>query len=365
MENTFDLIDIKIHDLLRQRGVLYVGQYGTSGYATAAKGYICDFLMRGVPLSWTTLKFDDSELSDDNYYNLLAKSAIGRKLEEIHTIILHCTADLWPQYKKENFDKFNRKNVIGYTVWETDLLPKNWSKSINESVNEVWCPSRYNEHIFKNSGVVIPIRIVPHVFLRCELPARNQIFIKHCSGNVITDNPNVFTFYSISELNERKNVIGLLEAYCKAFTKNDNVRLILKVHYKSYTAENTSYCINKITGVLNNFPDHAPVFLISRNMSELELLALHSIGDCYVSMTRSEAFGLTIFDAFNYGKKVIVPGYGGQIDYLGSNYKGLVNYELVSVKNMEGFSHGYYMEGNQKWANPSIEHAVQLMRKII
>ena len=364
MDTDFELIDIKIHDPIREKGVVYVGQYGTSGYAIAAKGYICDFIQRGVPITWTPLKFDDSELSDDNHYNLLAKTVINRPLANVSTIILHCTADLWPKYRKENEDKFRNRNIIGYTVWETNVLPDKWPTFINESVSEVWCPSRYNEEVFRTSGVTIPIRVVPHVFLRNELPKRELIEIKICAGETIVHDPNVLTFYNISELNERKNVISMVEAYCKAFSKNDAVRLILKVHYKNYSAENLTYCLSKISGILRQYPDHAKVYLLARNLSELEMLALHSIGDCYVSLTRSEAFGLTIFDALHYGKKVIVTGYSGHLDYLGLNYGGLVSYEMEDVKNMDSFTHGYYMQGKQQWANPSIDHTIALMRQV-
>jgi len=360
----FDLVDIKVRDPLRERGVMYVGQYGTSGYAVAARGYICDFIMKGVPLTWTPLKFDDSETTDDNYYNVLAKTAMNKQIPDIGTIVLHCTADLWPKYKADNINTFNQKNVIGYTVWETSALPETWPGFINENVREVWCPSRYNEQVFKSSGVTIPIRVVPHVFLRCELPKREYITLNVCAGNVLTADSNVVTFYNISELNERKNISALIEAYCKAFTAKDAVRLILKVHYKNYNADNITYCISKINNILREYKDHAPVYLLARNLSELEMLALHSLGDCYVSMTRSEAFGLTIFDSFHYGRKIIVPGYGGQIDYLGENYAGIVSYDLVDVKNMEGFTHGYYMQGKQQWAEPSIDHAVAIMRRV-
>jgi glycosyltransferase involved in cell wall biosynthesis len=361
----FDLIDLKVHDPLRERGVLYVGQYGTSGYATAAKGYICDFIMRGIPVSWIPLRFDDSELTSDNFYNILVKTAIDKPIPDVSNIILHCTADLWPEYKAKNADKFANRNVIGYTVWESNALPESWPRCINESVNTVWCPSIYNRDVFQASGVTIPIRVVPHIFLRNDLPAREHIQLSTCDKEVITADPNVFTFYNISELNERKNVMGLLEAFCKAFTKKDSVRLILKVHYKNYDPENLTYCISKITNVLRQYPDHAQVFLLTRNLSELELLALHSVGDCYVSLTRSEAFGLTIFDAYHYGKKVIATGYSGHLDFLGSTHPGLVSYTLEDVKNMEDMTHGYYMQGKQQWAAPSIDLAVEIMQSLV
>ncbi len=182
MNENFDLIDIKVKDPLREKGVIYVGQYGTSGYAIAAKGYIYDFICKGIPISWVPLKFDDSEVSDDTPYNVLVKTAINKTLPEVSTIILHCTADLWPKYKQENNEKFKNRNVIGYTVWETNILPSKWPQYINESVNEVWCPSLYNQDVFRSSGVTIPVRIVPHLFLRSELPSRDHIAMNVCGG---------------------------------------------------------------------------------------------------------------------------------------------------------------------------------------
>jgi hypothetical protein len=91
-------------------------------------------------------------------------------------------------------------------------------------------------------------------------------------------------------------------------------------------------------------------------------LALHAHGDCYVSLTRSEGFGLTIFDAYNYGNRVIVTGYSGQIDYLGLQYEGLVNYTLVDVNNMESFN-GNYNHSDQQWAQPDLQHFRKLIRK--
>jgi hypothetical protein len=90
-------------------------------------------------------------------------------------------------------------------------------------------------------------------------------------------------------------------------------------------------------------------------------LALHSFGDCYVSLNKGEGFGLTIFDAFNYGKKVITTGYGGQIDFLGSDYSGLVNYKLDKVDGMDSFSKNY--SNDQLWAYPDLDHVGVLMEK--
>ena len=79
----------------------------------------------------------------------------------------------------------------------------------------------------------------------------------------------------------------------------------------------------------------------------------------YVSLHKGEGFGLTIFDAFNLNKEIITTKFGGQIDYLGKNYKGLVDYKLCNVSNMENFNS--YYSNDQEWAQPDLDHAYDLM----
>ena len=114
---------------------------------------------------------------------------------------------------------------------------------------------------------------------------------------------------------------------------------------------------------MKKYPNHASVICLFDNMSSKEILALHSIGDCYVSLTKSEGFGLTIFDAFNYGKKVIATGYSGHLDFLGNSYSGLVNYKLGPVTGMKDFSENYV--DTQLWAYPDLDHARSLMRSAV
>jgi len=343
--------------------IFYVGQYGTSGYATAAKGYIYKYFITGHPIKWSPLVFDNSVLSKDNPYNLIVESIINANYNNYDNFIYHSTPDLWKSINKK-FDNINEgRNIIGYTVWETNILPNTWVNQINNQVNEVWCPSSYNFEVFKNSGVTIPIKIVPHVFLRNPLFDKKDIELCSYTGETIINRDDVYTFYAIGEYNERKGIEDLIKVFCNVFTKHDKVRLLIKTHYKDYGNFNKNYCLSKINELLKNYTDKPEIHCIVDNMSEKEIVALHSIGDCYVSLTKSEGFGLTIFDAFNYGKKVIATGYSGHLDFLGKDYSGLVNYKLDYVKNMKEFKSAY--SEDTIWAYPDLQHAAELMKGII
>jgi len=343
--------------------IFYVGQYGTSGYATAAKGYICEYFINKHNITWHPLKFDDSILSKDCYYNIIAESLINVKHSEYDCFIYHSTPNLWNTFNYKFKHLNENKKIIGYTTWETNILPKKWVDHINNEVQEICCPSKYNLETFKNSGVTIPIKVVPHIILEKNLLDKKHIFLYTNQRKVCKFQDGMYTFYTIGEFIERKGIEDTIHAFCQTFTDKDNVRLIIKTHYKDYSKLNKKYCLDKINTILNTYKNRPEIHFIINNLSENEILALHSIGDCYISLTKSEGFGLTIFDAFNYKKKIIVTGYGGHLDFLGNDHGGLIKYKLNNVRNMKEFSSNY--DENTMWAYPDIEHFKELMRKMV
>ena len=361
-DNSFINSSIKIEPILNTNGIYYVGQYGTSGYASAAKGYLYNFYVNDIPITWEPLYFDNSSLENNDQYNIIVKSLINKHIPSYDIVILHSTPDLWPSYRANHRNVCDGKFVVGYCTWETNKLPPMWVECINKTVNEVWCPSNYNKTAFIKSGVTIPIQVVPHIFLPKVLPNKEKIkLIDNNNGGIISSNTK-YTFYSIGELHIRKGIEDTIEAFCKSFSTNDPVRLLLKIHYRDYSIKNVEYCKKIINSELSKYPNHPSIICLFNNLSANEMLALHSLGDCYVSLNKGEGFGLTVFDAFNYGRKIITTGYGGPIDFLGLNYPGLVNYNLGPVKNMTGFS-GNYTE-DQEWAYPSVDHTIELMKKL-
>lgn len=352
---------ISVTPVVPIKGVHYIGQYGTSGYASAARGYLFDYFAKGIPITWEPLYFDNSKLSDDDIYDIVIKSLIGKSLNTIEMVIMHSTPDLWPKFWEEKRELLSNKIVIGYCTWETNRLPKLWVNCINGYVNEVWCPSKYNEQAFRDSGVTAPIRVVPHVFLPKPLPPPEQVKLVDVTNGDHIEKNGTYTFYTIGEFNTRKSIEETIQAYCSAFKHRDPVRLILKVHYRGYSPENKKKCEEMVAAELKKYPKHPPVVGLFDNMTVNEILGLHSIGDCYISLTKSEGFGLTIFDAFHYQKNIIATGYSGHIDFLGKNHPGLVRYKIGPVTGMTSFSANYTEE--QMWAYPDIDHAIVLMRK--
>ena len=81
--------------------------------------------------------------------------------------------------------------------------------------------------------------------------------------------------------------------------------------------------------------------------------------DCYVSLHRSEGFGLTIAEAMALGKPVIATGYSGNMDFMNKDNSFPVDYRLVGVDG----DYGAYKKGNV-WAEPDIDEAADYMRRV-
>jgi glycosyltransferase involved in cell wall biosynthesis len=81
--------------------------------------------------------------------------------------------------------------------------------------------------------------------------------------------------------------------------------------------------------------------------------------DAYVSLHRSEGLGLTMAEAMLLGKPVIATRYSGNLDFMDDQNSLLVDYKLVHT----GPSVPPY-DSTALWAEPSVEHAAQLMRRL-
>ena len=210
----------------------------------------------------------------------------------------------------------------------------------------------------RRASIAPPIEVVPHV--APHLPALAR-----------PDWPPVaedtFLFYTIAEWTERKSVEKTVEAYLRAFSPRDRVLLIIKstpADRRQHGAaggpaqEGTSSWA--LARVLARHRDPPPVRLITRDLADAEIAALHRRGDCFVSLARSEGFGLGSFDAAAHGNPVVITGFGGQLDYL-SDSPYLVGFGLVSVHDPINFPSA---SPEQRWAEPDIDHGAALMREV-
>jgi glycosyltransferase involved in cell wall biosynthesis len=268
-------------------------------------------------------------------------------------------AHLVPEHYRAVRELVGDVPLIGHTVWETDLVPAHWPEMMN-AVEAVLVPCEWNRQVFVDGGVTSPISIVPHVV--CDPVPGDR--------GVPLDLPDdVLVFYTIARWDPRKAPWLTMRAFLEAFTSDDRVALVVKTTPTIQARPLGKWGLEtpvfgttslEVARLLREYP-HAPhVRLEVHDISPDRMAGLHWRGDCYVSLAHGEGWGLGEFDACAYGNPVVTTGWGGHLAYLDPDAAWLVDYELVPVRHHEPLSYS----ADQKWAEPSIENAAQLLREV-
>ncbi|HSK63096.1 MAG TPA: glycosyltransferase, partial [Pyrinomonadaceae bacterium] len=151
---------------------------------------------------------------------------------------------------------------------------------------------------------------------------------------------------------ERKNPLGVVRAFKQAFRDDDDrAGLILKFNNPDYEQPVMRALRDEIRG---------NVFMIDRLLSRDELTALIGACDCFVSLHRSEGFGLGPAEAMSLAKPAIITNWSGNTDYMTADNCIAIDYELVKL----GRDYGPY-KAHQHWAEPDLEQAAHWMKRIV
>jgi glycosyltransferase involved in cell wall biosynthesis len=233
---------------------------------------------------------------------------------------------------------------VGLWWWELSSVPARIQPSF-DLLDEVWVGS---EHIAEALRGVSPIP-VHKIVLPVDPPAAAEIDRRRLGF------PEGFVFlfvFDYTSIPERKNPLGLIEAFAAAFEPGSGAKLVLKsVNAERYPREHAA--------VREAAARHADISVIDEYVAAERKNAMIASCDAYVSLHRSEGFGLTTAEAMYFGRPVIATGYSGNLDYMTAENSYLVDYELRPVG--EG-NDPYPADG--VWADPDLEHAAALMRRV-
>jgi glycosyltransferase involved in cell wall biosynthesis len=251
---------------------------------------------------------------------------------------------------------------IGFAHFETThFLPSNWQYYCN-LLDELWVSCDANIEAAQKSGVTIPIKKIPKA-------VNKNLFCREKYQNVDFGQGNRYVFYHIGDYSTRKNTVNLIKAYFEEFSKQDHVVLILKTYVEGVSQQESIRIIQediaKIKQSLRRFgmDMYPPVILITDYLSTEQIMALHSIGDCFVSLERGSAWTIPAQDAIAMGNYCILNGWGGHTEYVTGNYGWLLEYKMVPVHGMIRCPYPNLYTCHEYWAEPDYEEFKYVMRQ--
>lgn len=256
---------------------------------------------------------------------------------------------------------------VAYTTWETDALPVHWLRCF-DGCRRVVVPSRFNAEVFTRD-LRRAVHVVPHVrrhrsneFSAQEIrDVRRKLDIA----------PDEFVFYSINQFEPRKGLGTLIEAFVQAFDANDKVVLLLKTgsvgwgdapYFERVQVRDYLWRVLARLGRDGNTSLPKIVLVDESDVAGQTIDALHVLGDCFVSLSHGEGFGMGTCEAACAGNPVLMTGWGGQLDFLGDDYIGNLPFSLASVPVWPPERPSFWP--SQRWAECSPADAASAMQRV-
>ena len=269
--------------------------------------------------------------------------------------VAHVDAPQSYDLTKQHPVEMNRENYrIGYWAWELPAFPDSWIQFASQ-FDEIWCPSEFCRDSIAPK-LPVPVMVMPHAI---SLP-----WIDHKPASWRSRfglPPRAFLFLFSFDFNSyapRKNPEAVIEAYRLAFSgmssyEGRRVGLVLKMHGKGYD--------DAIRSKLETLKEEIEgLHIIDETLSREELTGLQIACNCFVSLHRSEGFGLALAEMMALGKPVISTDWSATKEFIDEDTGYPVKCKLVKLNR----NVGPYTKG-QIWAEPDVIDAAGCMQQVV
>jgi glycosyltransferase involved in cell wall biosynthesis len=246
----------------------------------------------------------------------------------------------------ELFDATRR--MIGYWFWELEHIPEGMRSAIR-LVDEIWAGSHFVADAFSAVSSV-PVRHVPIPIPEPLASQRDRDEFPPLSRE-----SGRFTFLTAFDhlsVTERKNPLGSIEAFRRAFTPDEGPRLVVK------TMNGRARWVQH-QRVLAAARDRPDIAVWDSHLFREDQMALVRHADCLVSLHRSEGLGLHLAEAMWLGTPTIATRYSGNVDFMDDSCALLVGFHKVRVAGGQGV-----YPPSARWADPDLDEAAAAMRAL-
>jgi glycosyltransferase involved in cell wall biosynthesis len=213
-------------------------------------------------------------------------------------------------------------------------------------VHDIWALSNFTADAFRRwlpedapqrvRAVPIPIAVTP------PRPAPLDRAAFGLPGDAVV----VLVSLNLASSFERKNPLGAIAAFRRAFGDRPDRLLVLKLGNPGHFAEDFARVRDAVAGAAN-------IRIETRTFPAADSHALTACADIVLSLHRSEGFGLVPAEAMLLGRPVVATGWSGNMDFMDEDSAALVGYRLMPARDPRGV----FEAPGAVWAEPDIAEA--------
>jgi glycosyltransferase involved in cell wall biosynthesis len=299
----------------------------------------CDAV--GLPVSVVPLKLNCKNQHGDD--TLLNRVSAGNP-QPIN--VVHIDAPQSSDIEHHHGEAFRAgKYNIGYWAWELPEFPDGWIQHANY-FDEIWTPSNFVRDSI-GAKLRLSVHTMPHA-IEFSRPAGN---FREKFG--LPEKKFLFLFiYDLNSYSERKNPRATLAAWRKAYGDSGETGLVIKVQNKADNYGDWSRLNDEVAGMPG-------VTLLSETLKRSDVYELQSACDSFVSLHRSEGFGLAVAESMYLGKPVISTDWSATAEFVNSGNGCPARCNLIALERTVG-----PYEKGQIWADADVDHAAWLMKQL-
>jgi len=237
---------------------------------------------------------------------------------------------------------FKRKHMLAYWAWELEDIPSLWKFALR-FVDAVEVPSTFTrEAIAKNTEK--PVRVHPHA-----VPQPSAVKQAYCQGGML----RCLLVFDMGSGMARKNPQAAVAAFVRAFGPREAELTIKIIQPKAHASDWEELQVL--------VAQHPHIRLVSEWMEEAALERLFLEHDVYLSLHRSEGYGLTLREALLRGLYVVATGWSGNMEFMEGERAFAVPYTLVPLN---GVDKRWGKLPHARWAEPDIAKAAEMLQGI-
>ena len=184
-------------------------------------------------------------------------------------------------------------------------------------VDEVWTYSEFERRAVE-AAVDRPVRVLNPAIPLDRVRPRPRAALGLPDGFVF-----LYSFDYLSVF-ERKNPLAAIAAFTRAFSPGDGATLVVK----GVNADSAPASRDALLAAAHGRPD---IRVWHDYLDAGNQRSLIASCDVYVSLHRSEGFGLTMAEAMAAGTPVIATAYSGNLDFMDETNSFLAPYRLAPV----------------------------------